>query len=154
MLNSYQILEDFRDSLLPRLEADLPNRHFLIELSNQNEVDLSDRQIPDMRIGIYQRNAVSQNRVEVSRMLDFRQQYEISVFIRMPQNRVNDFDELVEKPLIQTFDSILNWLNTTDFSRLTSSQVMYTSFISSSATIRNNNYCFYTIQFSAFRIFN
>lgn len=153
MGRSWQILVDLIDSLKTYQETNLTEFDFIYERYAQDEVALNERSdIVNCRIGLYESS--SDNLISVSSRItyDVNQSYTLSIFYKVP--REGDYDETVEKAILDIKDMVNDWLTVTSFASVTSSQIYTLSFTNNTEITREPSYASMDVNLVAYRNLN
>lgn len=119
----------------------------------QLDSKLERKQNSVFHIGLYETSPDELLVAGGGKVLDFDQAYEISLFYGI--SKKSEYDENAERILMNTKDAVFAWGNgivsDNSISTITSNNLLRWQFFSSGEPIREDKYCYITMQFIGFK---
>jgi hypothetical protein len=158
--DSWAILEALKDDLQSYLETNATNgESFLIEIADKADTDLipesGKKRIKDFRIGLYEISPSDLTRVGAGKTIDFDAAYEISIFKSVTKD--GQYDENLERRLMNVKDLVFDWINQTsdsggtNLNSITGGRLLQLKFNNLDTPIREPRYASVRLQMAGFR---
>lgn len=110
---------------------------------------VKDKSIPGIRVALYEESEDVLVRVGANGAYDARQAYQMQLFFVVA--RINDYDTLVEKELMDIKDLIDDWSFNLDAGTVTTNELITFEWDSINRLDRQDEFSLLEINFSAFR---
>lgn len=148
-MTSNEIIDALLTSLQTYCDANLSEFSIEYESEIRPESELQESMIQEACIGLDEINATVTQLVSEYKAKKVNQGYQFQVYYRM--SREQDIPVNVSGKVRDIKDTIVDWIDTTDFSVLTSGQLMYLQYLENSSVSRNVNYATQTITLISYR---
>lgn len=158
--DSWTILDALRDDLKSYLETNRNNNEkFVLEIADKSDVDILDdfdkQRFSDFRIGLYEISPDDLTIVGGGRTIDYNAGYEIKIFKAVTKD--GQYDETVERRMMNVKDLVYDWINQTsqsggtNLSTITGGKLLKLQFSNQDTPLRQPRYASVRMQMAGFR---
>jgi len=150
-MNSWATLTALGDDIDSDLQANYGGTvPYIVEHDYDTIEALGDRKdIPGIRIGLFEQPEEILTRVEANSAYDLNQAYLMQLFFVVA--RIGDYDSIVEQELMRFKDHVYDWSYNIDAGSVTSNELLTFEWDSISRIERRDDYSLIEINFGSYR---